>query len=133
MFRLAELDPGVHLQHLSLLKVLRLIDIELVDFRVPDAWGAHLTKLKLHGMNATKLPGNLMVLSSLVSFTLTVDETIFQIEETMQFLTQLEQLRRVHLRSANEWPWNAASRYALMQAHLLFDETPGCQVRLVER
>ena len=132
---LPELKPGAHLKDLKRLRDLSLIAVDLEDFDVPNApWGRHLLDLSLKYNKLTRLPGNLSALTSLSFLTLEGQSTNLELVEPLEFLTQLRDLRIVHLSSAWELeiPWSNASRHFLMGARLLIKDTPRCRVELTD-
>ncbi|KAK9803692.1 hypothetical protein WJX73_000808 [Symbiochloris irregularis] len=127
------LDPR-HLSGLSSMKWLRLTSMRLGDFNVPSSWGK-LELLDLVGNRLLRLPGNLSVLTSLQDLNVSKQRTDadFQLEEgSLSFVTQLRNLRRVQLHRIDGRPWNSVSIFVLMQAQMLINNTPGCQVSLLD-
>ncbi|KAK9806030.1 hypothetical protein WJX73_007073 [Symbiochloris irregularis] len=114
---------------LSNLKEMSLESSYVEDCRLPGTW-AQLTRLNLDWNSLTCIPDNLSALTSLVKLQLGWQNADFQIREPMSFLTQMPRLREVYLCNGDRQKWNAESLWFLMQAQLLIDNTPDCQVKL---
>ncbi|KAK9806045.1 hypothetical protein WJX73_008845 [Symbiochloris irregularis] len=124
-------DP-VQLCHLSQLRRLFLVDLQIQDFDIPCTW-ERVEVLHLDDNELTQLPGNLSQLTALTELSLQNQngEEAFQIASPMCFLTQLQNLLEVSLGQCS-YHWNASSEFALMQARLSIKGTPGCRVQLLE-
>lgn len=119
-------DP-VQLCHLSQLQRLFLENMAITDFDVPCSW-SRLKILSLEQNRLTQLPGNLSQLSALTSLCVEDQEGGMQITSPMCFLTQLKNLRELQL-GQMYGSWSPSSEFALMQARLLIDSSPGCCVQ----
>ena len=139
--RFNDFDAG-SLRHLSLLQHLTLNDMQLSNFEIlPGSW-PKLRVLELAENELTQLPRGLSQASRLTALSLENQKENLQIRGALCFLTQLQHLREVRSLQSQEdavvngalkgHAWNEGSLFALMQARLLIQSTPGCQVVLLD-
>lgn len=107
-------------------------DCDIGDCTMPDTW-ARLQRLNLSCNKMTRLPEDLSALTSLSHLDLSYQQADLQITEPMQFLTQMQNLRFVRLIEGEGRHWSAGSQFAFMQAQMMIDGTPGCDVKLAVR
>lgn len=127
--RLAGLSVS-DLRPLSRLQYLALEDLDLEEFSACSSW-KDLGTLELAHNCFKTVPANLAALTSLTSLSMGYQMGDFQLEEdSMDFLTQLNNLRSVNMTMGSLHAWTGAIMFALTRAWQLIDSTPDCHVKL---
>lgn len=125
---MGEVDLG-QLRSLSCLKELHVKDTYCCNFEIPSSW-QQLQALDLRDTDIELLPSNLSALISLTSLSVAGRA---QFANSMDFVTQLKKLRKMDVSgtAAVGREYDSASLCAIMQAQLLIERTPDCQVELL--